>query len=367
MRPSEPISGTQQHLRAFLFGGEVGGGAVALDDRQPFVEHRGADRFTLAQHLLQLQRGVGLGADHQHFFVAVGQQVVQQPLDARVEVPPGGVFAFEFLVDLLRIQHVARARFDGLLGAHDAGDFDRGLILGRQRQLDLVQVAVWEALHAVAGVAEQHAAGAVAIHQHGHQLLARLLGVVAFAVGRFEQRFDVLLVDQLAQQVQLVVGQAFTAQQQGDGVGHRAVFLLLGDEIAVVVETARIEQAQAREVALLAQLLRGGGQQQHAGDMLGQLFDHLIFAARRFFAPGQVVRFVDHQQIPLGVRQLFQALLVAAHEVQRADHQLLGFERVAAVELGFGVAAVVEQREVEVEAAHHLHQPLVLQRFRHHD
>lgn len=79
--------GTQQHLRAFLFGGEVGSGAVALDDRQPFVEHRGADRFTLAQHLLQLQRGVGLGADHQHFFVAVGQQVVQQPLDARVEVP----------------------------------------------------------------------------------------------------------------------------------------------------------------------------------------------------------------------------------------------------------------------------------------
>ena len=59
--------GTQQHLRAFLFGGEVGSGAVALDDRQPFVEHRGADRFTLAQHLLQLQRGVGLGADHQHF------------------------------------------------------------------------------------------------------------------------------------------------------------------------------------------------------------------------------------------------------------------------------------------------------------
>lgn len=80
-----------------------------------------------------------------------------------------------------------------------------------------------------------------------------------------------------------------------------------------------------------------------------------------------MVRFVDHQQIPLGVRQLFRALLVAAHEVQRADHQLLGFERVAAVELGFGVAAVVEQREVEVEAAHHLHQPLVLQRFRHHD
>ncbi len=37
---------------------------------------------------------------------------------------------------------MSRARFDGLLGAHDAGDFDRGLILGRQRQLDLVQVAV---------------------------------------------------------------------------------------------------------------------------------------------------------------------------------------------------------------------------------
>ncbi|MNZ96722.1 hypothetical protein D3C78_1159280 [compost metagenome] len=143
--------------------------------------------------------------------------------------------------------------------------------------------------------------------------------------------------------------------------------MLFGDKILVIVETVRIQQAQAGEVALLAELFRGGGQQQHAGNVLSQLFDDLILAAWCLFAPGQVVGFIDHQQIPLGVGQLFQAQLVATDEVQRADHQLFGFKRVAAVELGLGVTAVVEQREIQVEAAHHFDQPLVLEVFRHHD
>ena len=35
--------------------------------------------------------------------------------------------------------------------------------------------------------------------------------------------------------------------------------------------------------------------------------------------------------------------------------------------LRFGVALVVKQREAQVEAAQHLHQPLVLESFRDHD
>ncbi|MNE98082.1 hypothetical protein D3C80_1965480 [compost metagenome] len=77
--------------------------------------------------------------------------------------------------------------------------------------------------------------------------------------------------------------------------------------------------------------------------MFRQLFNRLIFTARRVFAPGEVVSFVYHQQIPVGIGQLLKALFVATHEIQRADHQLFGFERVAAVEHRFGIAAIVKQ------------------------
>ena len=46
--------GAQQHLRAGVFFGKPRRGAVAFDNRHPFMEHRGADAFALAQHLLQL-------------------------------------------------------------------------------------------------------------------------------------------------------------------------------------------------------------------------------------------------------------------------------------------------------------------------
>ena len=57
----------QQNLCAAVFFTEPGRGAVALDDGHPLVEHGGSNTFTLAQNLLQLQRGGRFGADHQHF------------------------------------------------------------------------------------------------------------------------------------------------------------------------------------------------------------------------------------------------------------------------------------------------------------
>ncbi len=159
----------------------------------------------------------------------------------------------------------------------------------------------------------------------------------------------------------------FACQQHGDRVRHRAVIVLFFNELRKIVEAVRIKQAQTREVALQPQLFRGRGQQQNARHALGQLFNGLIFAARRVFAPHQMVRFVDHHDVPLGVAQVLQTLLAAAHEVQRANHQLFGFKRVVGVVLSFGVALIVKQREAQVKAAQHFDQPLMLQSFRHHD
>ena len=305
----------QQHLGAGVFFGKPRRGAVAFYNRHSFMEHGGADTFALAQHLLQLQRGGGLGADHQHLLRTVAGQVAHQPLDARVEVPPGAGIAFKFLIDLLRIEHVARALFRGFAGAHDAGHFDGRLVLGRQRQANGVQLAFRETFDAVTGVTEQHAAGAVAVHQHRDQLLARGLGVFAIAVGGLQQRLDILLADQIAEGIEFVIAQLVARQQQGDGVGHRTVVLLFFDKLREIVEAVRIQQAQARKVALHPQLFRRRGQQQNARHALGQLFNSLIFAARGVFAPHQMVRFIDHHQVPLGVAQVLQTLLAAAHEV----------------------------------------------------
>ncbi|MNS47954.1 hypothetical protein D3C72_805060 [compost metagenome] len=337
--------GAEQHLRAAVLFTKPGRRAVAFDDRHPFVEHGSADTFALAQDLLQLQRGGRFGANHQHFLRAVSGQIAHQPFDTRIEVPPGAGIAFKFLINLFRIEHIARALFSTFARPHDAGDFNRGLVLCRQRQLDGVQLAFREAFHAVTGVTEQHAAGAVAVHQHGDQLLTRGFRVVAVAVGGVQQWLNILLANQLAQGVEFIVGQVLTSQQQGDRIGNRAVVLLLFDKHREIVETVRIEQAQTRKVAFQPQLLRRSGQQQDTRHAFGQLFDRHIFTAGRIFAPDQVVGLIDDHQIPLSIAQMLKALLAAAHEVQRADHQLFRFERIIGVVLGFGVALVVKQGE----------------------
>lgn len=94
----------------------------------------------------------------------------------------------------------------------------------------------------------------MAIHQHTHQFSAGLLAVLAVGVGRFQQRFDILFGDHLAEHIELILLQMTVVQQQGNGVRHRAVAQLLGDELCVVVKTVGIQQAQAGKVALLTQL-----------------------------------------------------------------------------------------------------------------
>ena len=351
---------TQHNLSAAVLFGKPRRSAVAFNDGHAFVEHGGANAFALAQDLFQLQRGGRLGADHQHLLGAVRGQVAHQPLYARIEVPPGAGIAFKFLVDLFRVEHVAGALFLRFARAHDAGNFNCRLILRRQRQLNGMQFAFREPFHTVTGVTEQDATGAVAIHQHVDQLFTRGFRVVAVAVSGLQQRLDILLANQIAQGVEFVIRKTLARQQQRDGIRNRTVVILFFHKLPEVVETVWIEQAQTGEVAFQAQLFRRSGQQQDARHALGKLLDSHIFAARRVFAPDQVVRFVDHHQVPLGIAQMLKTLLAAAHEVERTNHQLFGFKRVVRIVLGFGVAFVIEQREAQVKAAQHLNQPLVL-------
>ncbi|MNE15801.1 hypothetical protein D3C80_1087220 [compost metagenome] len=205
------------------------------------------------------------------------------------------------------------------------------------------------------------------VHQHGNQFLTRGISAVAVAVGRLQKRLNILFPNQIAQRIELIVGKMFARQQHGDRIGHRTVVLLFFNKHVKVVETVGIEQAQAREMAFETQLFWRCRQKQNTRDALRQLFNRHVLAAWGVFAPDQMVRFIDDQQIPLGIAKMLKALLATTHKVEGANHQLLGFERVLSVVLGFGITLVIEQGKTQVKAAQHFNQPLVLQGFRHHD
>ncbi|MNO70921.1 hypothetical protein D3C76_618200 [compost metagenome] len=131
------------------------------------------------------------------------------------------------------------------------------------------------------------------------------------------------------------------------------------------METIGVKQAQAREVAVLAQLFGGRGQQQDAGNGLGQLLDQGVLGAGLVFVPDQVVGFVDHHQVPARGKQRVLGLFVLGQPLQRHQRQLCVFEGVAGI--AFDKALGIEQRNLQVEAPAHFHQPLVLQVFRYQD
>ncbi len=80
--------GTDQYLGAEFFVCEVGRSTVALKNVHAFVEHRRRNTGTHTQGVFQVHRGFSVGADHQHFGALEHFQGVDQPFDARVEVPP---------------------------------------------------------------------------------------------------------------------------------------------------------------------------------------------------------------------------------------------------------------------------------------
>ncbi|MNR18021.1 hypothetical protein D3C85_1347220 [compost metagenome] len=116
------------------------------------MEHRGRDAGTHAQGVFQVHGGFGVGADHQHFGALEHLQLVDQPLDARVELPPAFFFA--------GVRLGLEADFRVQLGVIAQRQFE---VFVRARQRVRVQLALRETLHGGAGVTEQHAAGAVAV------------------------------------------------------------------------------------------------------------------------------------------------------------------------------------------------------------
>ncbi|MNM84758.1 hypothetical protein D3C81_968560 [compost metagenome] len=339
-----------QHLCAKFFVGEVGGGAVTLEDVHALVEHRGRDAGAHAQGVFQVHGGFGVGADHQDLDPLEHLQGVDQPVDPWVETPPALFFA-AFALGLeghFRVQLgvLAQRQLHVLVGV--------GQRIG-------VQVTLREAQDGGAGVAKQHAAGTVAVKQLADQAGA---GLGVAIVDRGQQSFAFGTEESFDGSVGLGRQAAFV-EQFLYRFGYRAIVFALGAEGGQVVETVRVEQAQAGEVAVLAQLLRGGGQQQHAGDDLGQLLDQGVFGADLLFMPDQVVRLVDHQQVPAGGKQRVLGLLVFCQPFQGDQRQLGILEGVAGV--AFDKALDIEQGDLKVEAPAHFHQPLVLQVLRDQD
>ncbi|KAF1068543.1 MAG: hypothetical protein GAK45_01330 [Pseudomonas citronellolis] len=234
-------------------------------------------------------------------------------------------------------------------------------VLHRVGQRVAVQLALGEALYRRASVAEQHAAGAVAVEQLAHQAGT---GFVVTAVDAGQQGVG-FAAEEALNGATRGWRQAALVEQLLHGFGHRTVLAAFGAEGFQVMETVRVEQAQAREVAVQAELFRGCGEQQHAGNDLGQLFDQAVLGAGLFRVPDQMVGLVDHQQVPTGGEQRILGTLVTLDPLQGDQGQLAVFERVAGV--AFDETLAVEQGDVEVEAAAHFHQPLVLEVFRQQD
>lgn len=122
-------------------------------------------------------------------------------------------------------------------------------------------------------------------------------------------------------------------------------------------------------MALLAKLLGRRGEQQHATRDARQLLDELVLGAGVAGCPLQVVCLVHNQQVPLAFDRLLATQRVGHQGFQCDQHLLLGMKRVfLAGALGDGATALlVEDAERQVEAAQHLHQPLVQQALGYHD
>ncbi len=339
-----------KHLRTELFVGEVGGGAIAFEDVHAFMEHRRRNAGAHAQGVFKVHGGFGVSADHQYLGALEHLQRVDQPVDAWVETPPA-----------LVVSHIA-------LGLEGNFRVQLGVLASRQVAVLLrcgqrvrVQLALREALDRRTGVTEQDATGAVAVQQFADQACAGLAVAVA---DRRQQGFAFGTQEALDGGVGLGRQAAFV-EQFLHGFSHWSVILALGAEGRQVVETVRVEQAQAREVTVLAKLLGGGGEQQHARDHLGQLLDQAVFGTDLIFVPDQVVGLVDYHQVPASSKQCVLGLFVVDQPFQCNQRKLGILERVAGV--AFDKALGIEQGYLQVEAAAHFHQPLVLQVFRHQD
>src|SRR4051812_21869654 len=126
---------------------------------------------------------------------------------------------------------------------------------------------------------------------------------------------------------------------------------------------------EPRKMALLAQLLWGRREQKDTANLAGKLVDQLILRAGAFPRSGQMMGFIDDQDVPVSRHGLRHAFWVMREQAGRANDQLIVEKRV-----GFGIsrfdriaAFLIENREPKVKPSQEFDEPLMNERFGDHD
>ncbi len=200
----------------------------------------------------------------------------------------------------------------------------------------------------MAGIAEHDPARAEPIHQAAHHALGLQVPHIA---------------QQLLQQLLLGCRQCFTLEQMSGNIRHLLVTGFLLQKTLVVGVAMRVEEAQSAKMPGPAQLFRRGAEEQHPQGLFRQGFHQVVLQAGLLLAPVQVMGLVHHQQIPFLLQSGAGDLWRGQKKVQAAQHLLFLGERIVRIR-GFE-AFPVEQGKAQIEAAQHLHQPLMQQGLGH--
>ena len=128
-----------------------------------------------------------------------------------------------------------------------------------------------------------------------------------------------------------------------------------------VVVAIGVEEAEAGEVPLLAELLWSGGEEEDGGGVCGEGVDEFVSFAGVFRRPIEVVGFIDNEKIPVGFEGLGDSLGVGEEEVGGAEDELVFEEGIEfGILRGDGLASFfIEDGEGEIEAAVKLDKPLM--------
>ena len=335
-----------KELRAFRLG-EPGGLAVAGDEGKSLVEEADVDVQ------LFLQRGVDGGdfalgfADKEDFGGAVFLEEGGEPLDARIVfegVADGGVLA-------------------GFLGFEFTGDAveERDVVARDGRGAGL---ALGEAGHGGAGVAEYDAAGAVLIEERLDEGIARA-GFGGVERGEEFVEAGAVFGEDLFEGGVVLRRERFLVDYFfGDLSDEAEVFGFFEERIEIVV-TRGVEEAEAGEVTGEAELSGRGGEEEKAGGAFGEFLDEGVLGAGGVGRPLEVVGFVDDDEIPAGGDGLGAALLDVGEEGDAREGELGGVEGIfiGIARLNVAETDLVEDREPEIEAAEQLDEPLVGERL----
>jgi hypothetical protein len=319
-------------------------------------------RLQAEDFCLQLDNGLRRGCLVDHgfleLFVVLGRQRI-------------GGFPHVFGGPLLSVRRVGLSQLAGgrlaagaqLLFLNPAGELDAAAL---ERLVDGLWAGRQPALQR--GKGEAHRALAVAVLQ--------LVGPVHLLLDVSRDGF----VQGGFQIGQLVVDRAGDALgEQRRAVELQQVFLdhaaheisdvnLVGAVAELAVEAVAVQQAHEQlEVFFLAVVRRGRHQQQVAGDAAQQfaqlealsLVDLVSEVAGR-----ELVRLIDHHQVPVRKAQLVQELFAARQLVYAGDHQVGILEGVTAALLHHLAA---EEAELQAELLGHFVLPLLDQASRGHD